>query len=114
MTLFKFLPLLLLTAQTGAFADTTCDADFVKALRSSYTEASGGTLRDVLFELACTKSVQSKSTDASGNATGYGSASYGDSSETLSEACAKKDKQFFEKNSKQITATFLPPQAIDL
>jgi hypothetical protein len=109
-----FLYAVLLIASFGASAQTTCDADFVKALRSNYSEASGGTLQDILFELACSKKVESKSTDASGTAIGYGDASYGDSSYSLAEACSKKDRKYFEKNSREITSAFLPPQAIDL
>lgn len=77
-----------------------CDADFVNALRTQYDEATGSNLADQLFELACNKSVSSKATNASGNAIGYGDASFGENAQTINEACRTKDKKYFEKKFK--------------
>lgn len=91
----------------------TCDSEFIKALRSHYQFSSTGTTKNLLHEASCSSTRKGSSTSAAADATGYGSISFGTSSQTTRSACLEKNVEFFENHKKELAYSFLPKEAFD-
>jgi hypothetical protein len=87
-----------------------CDAEFAQSLRSYYSLSQNNTVKESLFQLACSSQKKSSQTGV-GIGIYYVNLAYNNSENSTVNACMKKDYSFFENNKVDIVYSFLPDAA---
>lgn len=105
------LALALATVQHNAMAQSAaCNAQFVQALKTNYSNVSASTVRDALFEASCESSGSADSTALGLTAYGYGELAFSQSGMNTSQACIENNRNHFRANSRNLVYSMLPPQ----
>lgn len=94
-------------------AEANCDAQILQALKTQYNIKEQGTISKSLYEAACNKSAEASSTSIDVPIPKFGNLGFGQSSNSVAAACAKKDLNFFNTYKSDLTYSYLPEAAIE-
>jgi hypothetical protein len=113
LLLFAMSITIILVANTGdIFAQ--CDAGLINALRTQYGEISSSTIDEALYDTSCSKTGSEKRFGLNLSRPEYGELGVKNNSSSTSEACAKRNYEYFSDNKTEIATSFLSPGALKI